>query len=149
MSAQLSLQSPILVVGGVASAATTGALIAFGHRLGNAGLPFAAVSAVVLHRTPSAGAAGLVLAGIVLHVVATFAWSIVFLWLAARLHRRESIAAGLVATAEFVISWIVAWSAGSGLSSVLPLGDRLVFALVLGGALVVGMRFAIPALQKA
>jgi len=33
---------------------------------------------------------------------------------------------------------------GSGLATVLALGDRIVYAVVLAGALVVGMRFAFP-----
>ena len=50
---------------------------------------------------------------------------------------------------QFTLSWIIAWSSGSGLASVLALGDRIVYALVLAGALVVGMRFAFPSQYKA
>jgi len=132
--------SPGVVVGSVAAAATTGALIAMGHRLGSAGLPFAAIGALVLPRSPNG--ALVVLAGVVLHFVAMFLWGVVFVWLTERLARRDALAAGVVAAGNFVASWIVAWTTTRGLSSVLTLGDRIALAVVLAGALVVGMRFA-------
>ena len=128
------------VVGCVAAAATTGALIAMGHRLGGVGIPFAAVGAVLLSRNPSGAA--VVTAGVVLHVAAMLVWSVVFVWLAERLMRRDALAAALVAAGHFVVAWIVAWTTARGLSTVLTLGDRIALALVLAGALVVGMRFA-------
>jgi hypothetical protein len=128
------------VVGSVAFAATTGALIAMGHRLGGVGVPFAAIGTVLLQRSPSNAAA--VLAGVALHLAAMYAWSVAFLWLAERLSRRNALAAGLVAVGHFVVAWLVAWTTGRGLSSVLTLGDRIALALVLAGALVVGIRFA-------
>jgi hypothetical protein len=138
-----------LVVGSVASAATTGALIAIGHRLGSAAVPFAAISAVLFHRTVSGGAVGLVFTGLILHAVAIFAWSVAFVWLVRRLGLRTIAAACGVGLAALALSWIVARSTGSGLSSVLPLGDRLVYGLVLAAALVVGMRFAFFPSQRA
>jgi hypothetical protein len=130
------------VVGSVASSATTGALVAIGHRLGSAGVPFAAISAVIFHRTVSAGAVGLVFTGLVLHAAGIFVWSASFVWLVERLRWRAPVAAALVGIAALILSWIVAWSVGGGLSTVLPLGDRIVYGLVLAAALVVGMRFA-------
>jgi hypothetical protein len=132
-----------MVVGSVASAATTGALVAMGHRLGSAGIPFASVSAVILHRTASGGAVGLVFTGLILHAALIFLWSAIFVWVVQRLHWRRPLAALVVGVAALCFSWLIAWSLGGGLSSVLPLGDRLIYALVLAGALVVGMRFAL------
>ena len=138
-----------LVVGSVASAATTGALIAIGHRLGSAAVPFAAISAVLFHRTVSGSAVGLVFTGVILHAFAIFVWSAIFVWLVRSLRSRSIAAACGVSIAALVLSWIVARSAGGGLSTVLPLGDRLVYGLVLAAALVVGMRFAFFSAQRA
>jgi hypothetical protein len=138
-----------LVVGSVASAATTGALVAIGHRLGSAAVPFAAISAVLFHRTVSGGAVGLVFTGLILHAFVIFAWSATFVWLVRRLGFRAIAAACGVGIAALVLSWIVARSTGGGLSSVLPLGDRLVYGLVLAAALVLGIRFAFFPSQRA
>ena len=140
--------SPVVVVGGVAAAATTGALVAVGHRLGSTGLPFASIAGVLFHQAAMASAARMVTAGVVLHGVAIFVWSLICVQLARAFTRRD-IAAGVVAASQFTLSWIIAWSSGSGLASVLALGDRIVYALVLAGALVVGMRFAFPSLHEA
>jgi hypothetical protein len=140
--------SAAIVVGSVAAAATTGALIAIGHRLGSAAVPFAAISAVLFHRTVSASAVGLVFTGLILHAFVIFAWSATFLWLVRRLGFRAIAAACGIGIAALALSWLIARSTGGGLSTVLPLGDRLVYGLVLAGALVVGMRFAFFPAQK-
>jgi hypothetical protein len=132
--------SPGVLVGSVAAAATTGALIAMGHRLGGATIPFAAIGALMFPRSPSG--ALVVLAGVVLHFVTMFLWGVAFVWLTERLMRRDAVAAAIVAAGNFVASWIVAWTTTRGLSSVLSLGDRIALAVVLAGTLVVGMRFA-------
>jgi hypothetical protein len=113
-----------------------------GGRLGSAGIPFAAISAAIFRRTLSGGAVGLVFTGLILHAALIFVWSAIFVWVVQRLRWRTSVAAAVVGLAAFCFSWLIAWSLGGGLSSVLPLGDRLVYALVLTVALVVGMRFA-------
>lgn len=131
-----------IVVGSVAAAATTGALIAIGHRLGSVGIPFAAISGAIFHRTASGGAVGLVFTGLILHAALIFVWSTFFVWLVQRLHWRVPFAAVVVGAVALCFSWLIAWSLGGGLSSVLPLGDRLVYDAVLIVSLVVGMRFA-------
>jgi len=83
----------------------------------------------------------------VLHAAAIFVWSVICIQLARAFTRRD-VAAGVVAVSQFIFSWIIAWSSGSGLASVLVLGDRIVYAVVLAGALVVGMRFAFPPMHK-
>jgi hypothetical protein len=138
----------VVVVGGVAAAATTGALVAVGHRLGSTGLPFASIAAVLFHQAAVTSAARMVATGLVLHGAAIFVWSLICVQLAGAFTRRD-VAAGVVAVSQFTLSWIIAWSSGSGLASVLALGDRIVYALVLAGALVVGMRFAFPSQYKA
>ena len=138
-----------VIVGGVAAAATTGALIAMGHRMGSAAIPFAAISATLFRRTPASGAVGLVFTGIVLHITATFVWSVVFVWLVERLRWSSIVAGTFIGVAHFALSWLVAWGTGEGLASILPLGDRIVFALILTASLVVGMRFAFLPLRNA
>jgi hypothetical protein len=138
----------VVVVGGVAAAATTGALVAVGHRLGSTGLPFASIAAVLFHQGAVTSAARMVATGLVLHGAAIFVWSLICVQLA-RAFTRTDVAAGVVAVSQFTLSWIIAWSSGSGLASVLALGDRIVYALVLAGALVVGMRFAFSSQYRA
>lgn len=141
MAAQSS-PHPGIVVGAVAASATTGALIAIGRRLGNAGTPFAAITAAMLDRTASGSQPALVAGGVLLHLAATFAWSFAFVWALRTMRWRTDASAIAVAAAAFVVSWLIAWSTGNGLASVLPLGDRVVLAVVFAGSLVVGIRFA-------
>ena len=137
-----------VIIGGITAAATTGALLAMGRRQGSAGLPFAAIGAAFSHETTSAVAANLVLGGFVLHVLAMIAWGLVFAWLTGRLG--SALIAALVTTvAAFAFSVLVTLWRGSGLASVLPVGDLLVLALVFAVSLVVGMRFALATLRNA
>lgn len=138
------INSPVVAVGGVTTAATTGALIAMGHRAGSAGLPFAAISALVFHRTATAGAIGLVFTGFVLHAAAVFVWSYIFVWLVEHAVHQEIVTGVLVAAGQFIVSGIATWATGQGTASILPLGDRLVFAAILATSLVVGIRLAFP-----
>jgi hypothetical protein len=134
--------SPIVVVGGLAAAATTGALVAIGQRIGGVGVLFASISAMPFHRIATMTTHP-VLAGLVVHAAAIFLWSMLCIQLARAL-ARPALAAAIVAATQFTLSWIIARSSGTGLASVLALGDRVVYAVVLAGALVVGMRFALP-----
>jgi hypothetical protein len=138
-----------VIVGGITSAATVGALIAMGRRLGSAGIPFAAISAALFHRTAAGGEVGLVFAGVVLHVTIMFVLAFVCVWLVERLAVARVVAALLVALGELGLSWLVAWSRGAGMATILPLGDRVVLAIVTVLSLVVGMRFALPSLRNA
>lgn len=142
------MTSPTVAVGGVAAGATTGALIAIGHRLGSVGLPFAAIGAIVQPRESTLGATASVSIGLLVHVAVVFAWSAIFVWFVARFAHAIR-GALLVAIAEFLVSGFIASATSSGLASVLPLGDRLVYAVVLAAALVLGMRFAPPLLRSA
>lgn len=132
--------SSVFIVGCVVVAATTGALIAMGRRLGSAGFPFASIGGILFRSSGFAIDSRSLVGGLLLHIVFAFLWSI----LAERLARTigRGSAAVLTATTQFIVSWIVAWWSGSGLASALALGDRIVYAVVLAGALVVGMRFA-------
>jgi hypothetical protein len=104
-------------------------------------MPFAAIGAVPFQRTSDSGVVGLVFIGFVFHVAVTFVWSALYVWLAERSRRRMMLAMAFAA-ANFFCSWIVTWSTARGLASVLPLGDRIVYAIILAIALVMGMRYA-------
>lgn len=117
-----------------------------GHRAGGVWLPFAEIGAAVFPRTASTGATGgmppSTLVGIGVHVAAMYFWTLAFVWLADRLNR--VLAAIMVGAANFIVAWLVTRFTGAGLASVLSLGDRVTFALILMIALVVGMRYARP-----
>jgi len=76
------------------------------------------------------------------HVLLSFVWAIAFVALVTRGWRLA--AAGIViGCAEFALSWITASVTGSGLASVVPLGDRVVLAVVIAASLVVGLRVSV------
>lgn len=128
-------------------AATTGALIAMGRRVGGVGLPFAAIAAPVLRRTTTTSDLSLVTAGVMLHVLITLFWSAVFVRLV-RGGWRSTVAALVVAIAAHGATWLAAWVSGKGLASVLPLGDRIVLGVIFAGALVVGIRLAFSHMRE-
>jgi hypothetical protein len=132
--------SPVLIVSCVAAAATIGALIAMGRRLGSAAFPFASIGAIVFHSAGFAIDSRSLVGGLLLHLVFISLWSALAVQLARGLG--APLSALLTATTQFIVSWIIAWWGGTGLASALVLGDRLVYAVVLASALVVGMRFA-------
>jgi hypothetical protein len=137
--------SPTTVVGSIATAAASGALVAIGHRMGHTGGPFAAIASVVIRTAPHSramgdGGAGMVVAGVLLHAGATFIWSALCVGLAVRL-RSQSLAALIVSVGNFLVSGLIA-SAGRGLASELTLGDRVIYGIVLTVSLIVGMRYA-------
>lgn len=137
----------VLVVGSVVAAATIGALFAMGRRLGSAALPFASIGAILVRSSGFAMDSRVVVGGLLLHVVFAFLWSALAVQLARGLS--STLSAVLTATTQFIVSWIVAWRSGNGLASALVLGDRLVYAVVLAGALVLGMRFAFSLMRNA
>jgi len=134
-------------IGLVASASTTGALLAMGHRLGSASLPLRSIGAVVglsqLGGTwPMAVLSFLV--GLGVHVALVLIGGVLFQYLRVYLNGR-SVASGVaVGVVSFALTWSTAMITGRGPGAVLPLGDRIVLAIVLGGSLIIGMRFAFP-----
>jgi len=70
-------------------------------------------------------------------------------WLVERLRWSSIVAGVFMGAAHFALSWLVAWGTGEGLASILPLGDRIVFSLILTASLVLGMRFAFSPLRNA
>lgn len=138
-----------MVLGSIAAAATTGALLAIGRRLGGVGVGLGAIGNVLVHAPGGAGTTAAVVVGLVVHLVAMFLWTAVFLELWRRVGHRDVVAALAVAIAELALSWIVARASGAGIATVVPLGDRVLLALILALSLVVGMRFAFSPLRNA
>jgi hypothetical protein len=136
---------PGIIAGAVAASATAGALVAMGRRLGSGGLAFSAIASVFAGAPFVRVSTGSVVAGIVLHFLVTVAWGIAFVILAEQWRGRSIAAALIVAIVAFVISSLLARVAGRGLAVILPIGDRLILYLVFAAALVLGMRFALPA----
>src|SRR3982751_300832 len=85
--------SPTIVAGCLAAAATTGALLARGRRIGSVRVVFAAIGSVPL-RMPIAITVGAALTGLVLHLAGAFVWSALAVRLAHGF-RRRLLAAGL------------------------------------------------------
>jgi len=131
--------SPTVVVGAITASATAGALVAIGHRMGDAGVPFIGITRAVVRRSAPGG--GAIVAGVVLHVIAVFVWSAVCLRIAARIGSRV-LAALVVGVVNFALSSLVTWWTGGGVASELTLGDRLLYSVVLTASLIVGMRYA-------
>jgi hypothetical protein len=131
----------VTFVGGIAIAATGGALVGIGRRLGSVSVAFAAIGGAIIQRTVTGRAVPLVIAGVILHVLVTFGWSVAFMSLVRRFGRPVVTGIG-VAACSFLLSSFVTRATGRGIASVLALGDRLVLAAVLAASLVVGMRFA-------
>ena len=80
--------------------------------------------------------------GIGLHVVVMLAWTALFGWLVRSRGWNVGIAALTIVLLAHVANWLIAWQTGNGIASVLPLGDRIVFAMVFAAALTIGIRFA-------
>jgi hypothetical protein len=59
------------------------------------------------------------------------------------------VSAAAISVTSFLVSDLATRLTGRGLSSVLPLGDRIVISMVLGATLVVGMRLALSESRKA
>ncbi len=134
-----------LTTGFVVASATAGALIGFGLRFGTPARPFNAISSVVL----GARAQGewtfvpaVTLLGLLLHIAFSLLCGVIYVEAAER-SRRDYVAALVIAIAALLLSSLLAALFGVGLAALLPLGDRLVLAAVLGLALPLGMRFAL------
>ncbi len=135
-----------VIAGSIAASATAGALVSMGRRAGNAALPFAAIGDLVTGREVGAVdlTTGVVVAGVMLHLVMLTVWGIVFALLVDYWRGHVLRAATLVSVLAFALSWLVARAFGRGLATLLPVGDRIILALLFALALMVGMRLALP-----
>jgi hypothetical protein len=83
-----------------------------------------------------------VVVGLVIHVVMSFVWAIVFVSLVTRNWR--SWTAGIATgCAEVLVSWTVARATGQGLASLLSIGDRAVLVIVSVASLIISLRLAV------
>ncbi|MGH7619777.1 MAG: hypothetical protein ACREPM_21400, partial [Gemmatimonadaceae bacterium] len=119
--------NPSLVVGAISAAATSGALVAIGHRMGHAGAAFAAIASDARPRG--------VVFGLAIHTAVVFFWSAVAVRLGQRF-RSQAVAALIVSVANFLVATMVASWAGRGVASELTLGDRVIYAIVLTVSLI-------------
>lgn len=133
-----------LGAGVLAAAATAGALVGAGVRLGTPARPLNSVAAVILGPDAQAtwGFTGATAAGAALHVAVTMLVALLFAWLVTRTGGRAWLW-GIV----FGAAWLAAWSLASralgvGPGTLLPLGDRILLAVLLALTLPLGMRLA-------
>jgi len=140
------------MAGAIAAAATLGALFAIGHRIGRAVLPLGTVGALLAgHHAFLFGDPATtrdVLLGVFVQGAICILWGFVAAWLV--IERRVGLpwTALAIAVADFCRSWLVARASGGGLATIVPLGDRLELALILGVALVAGIRLALPHIRE-
>lgn len=136
-----------LLTGIIAAAATGGALLGFGFRAGTPARPFNGLATFVLG-DQARGVWGYVstvtITGVLLHVVLTIGWSMLFVRLAAR-QRGWHVPALAIAVAT--LAWVatrtlVLRQMGAGMSSVLGSAQLATLHVILCVALVLGMRFA-------
>lgn len=132
-------------IGAVAAASTTGALLAMGHRLGFTSLAIRSIGYVF--GLPQLGgpwwlATCSFLVGLALHVALVIIGGVLYQYLRFHLNWRSVMSAVAVGVVSFGVTWSTAMITGRGPGAVLPLGDRIVLAIVLGGSLELGMRFA-------
>lgn len=136
-----------LWAGAVTAAATVGALIAIGHRIGRAALPLGTIGAFVAGRHAflfgDPATTRDLLVGTVVQVGICIAWAVLTAWLVLDRRARLGWTVLAVAVADFVMSWIFARATGNGLATVVPLGFRIDLAVVLGASLFAGIRLAL------
>lgn len=136
------------MAGAIAAAATLGALLAIGHKIGRAVLPLGTVGALIAgHHAFLFGDPATtrdVLLGVVAQGALCILWGFVAAWLVIERRVRVRWAALAIGVADFCRSWLVARASGGGIATVVPLGHRLELALILGVALAAGIRLALP-----
>jgi hypothetical protein len=131
----------ILEAGITAFAATTGAILAFGHSRGGALLPFVRVGRRVVREVtlPAIGDATL---GLFVHFGQSLALGAVVVFLAQTQRTASRVRAALIAVLLWLVAALIPWfaairaDASLGLSSIARAG----LALILVGALVAGSR---------
>lgn len=129
----------------LAATATTGALIAIGHRAATVARPFNAIAGHLLgtRRSDAFGfVASVTIPGVALHVLLVTLLGIAVASIARRRIAPAWAAAGALATLCALVSVGIARRGGSSLARVLPLGDVVLFYALLAITLLVGIRIA-------
>jgi hypothetical protein len=131
--------------GFLAATATAGALIAIGSRSSTAAKPFNVIASHLLgaSRADVSGfVAGITIPGIALHIVLTTILGILVVVIVRRRLAPLWLTAISAALLCALVSAGIARRGGTSLAQILTLGDLLIFYLVLGASLALGIRFA-------
>lgn len=136
-----------LGAGVLAAAATAGALVGVGIRVGTPARPLNSIAAVVLGQNAQGtwGFTTVTAAGLALHFAATVALALLFAWTVTRTGGRAWAWGAIFGAAWLAGAWLLARVLGLGPGALLPLGDRILLAVLLALALPLGMRLAFPA----
>lgn len=129
----------------LAATASSGALIAIGSRVATVARPFNAIAGHVLGSRRSdvfAFVPGVTIAGIALHVVLLTLAGLVVAFVVRRRMVPGWVASAALATLSALISVGIARRGGSSLARVLPVGDLILFYMVVAVSLGVGIRLA-------
>jgi hypothetical protein len=129
----------------LAATASSGALIAIGSRAATVARPFNAIAGHLLsaRRSDTFGfVPSVTITGIALHVVLVTLAGLVIAYVARRRLAPAWIASAALATLSALISVGIARRGGSSLARVLPVGDLVLFYMVVAASLAVGIRLA-------
>ena len=129
----------------LAATATAGALIIMGNRSATVARPFNAIAGHLLgvQKSDAFGfVAGVTIPGVAVHVFLTTVAGIVVAVMARRRFAPTWVAAMAVAVLSAFISVGIARRGGSSLARVLPIGDVVLYYVILAAALVLGIRIA-------
>jgi len=134
-----------ITTGILPAAATTGMLLGFGVRDGAPALVFNAIGAMLL----GSGAAGrdfsmATIVGALLHIVVMLLYGVAYTTLVAEQGEHRLSWAVAVGAAAVIAMLVFTRVFGGGIALVLSLGNLLEIGAVIGIALPIGMRFALP-----
>jgi hypothetical protein len=125
--------------------ATSGALIAIGSRAATVARPFNAIAGHVLgvQRSDAFGfVAQVTVMGVLVHVILLTLGGVIVAFVARRRYAPGWLAATALATLSALISVGIARRGGSSLARVLPVGDLVLFYMVVALSLALGIRLA-------
>jgi hypothetical protein len=129
----------------LSATATSGALIAIGSRAATVARPFNAIAGHLLgvRRTDAFGfVPAITITGVALHVLLLALGGVVVAVLTRRRILPAWLAAVALATLSALVSVGVAKRGGSSLARVLPVGDLILFYVIVALSLIVGIRLA-------
>jgi hypothetical protein len=129
----------------LAATATAGALIVMGNRSATVARPFNAIAGHLLgvQKSDAFGfVAGITIPGVAIHVVLTTVAGIAVATVGRRRFAPAWVAAMAVAVLSAFVSVGIARRGGSSLARVLPVGDVVLYYVILAIALVLGIRLA-------
>jgi hypothetical protein len=140
-----------ITAGVLAASATAGALLGYGLRLGAPARPFNAIGAMLLGSGAQAAhgfSPGTTLLGIALHIGAMLGLGVVYASLTGGARRHVVVWAVILAAGALVLTYFVGRLFGVGLATILSPANVVILGVILAIALPIGMRFALPRLQR-